>query len=69
MIIVKMQDDEKMVEMIPPFTPDFEANVKQERIEYWIRIWTMHLLRGAENLCQVKMNREVCSGARDRVED
>jgi len=34
MMIVKIHDDENMEEIIPPFTPDFAAKVKQDNIEY-----------------------------------
>lgn len=50
-----MQEEEKMAAMIPPLTPDLPANVKHERMAYWIIICTKHLLKGAENLCQVMM--------------
>jgi hypothetical protein len=32
-MIVKIQEDEKIEEMIPEFTPDWKANLKQAYIE------------------------------------
>jgi len=59
MMIVKMQEEEKMVEIMPPFTPDLAAKVKQDKMAYWIIICTKHLLRGAENLYQVIMYKDL----------
>jgi hypothetical protein len=53
--MVKKQDEVKIVEIIPLFTPDFEANTKQTSTAMYIEIYTKHLDSGAENLYQVIM--------------
>ena len=48
-----MHEEENIVEIIPPFTPDLAAKAKQDNMVCKIKTCEKHLLRGAENLCQV----------------
>ena len=53
MIIENMELDEKIVEMIPPLTPDWEANIKHMFEITWISNCVTPLLKAAENLSHV----------------
>ena len=53
MIIENMELDEKIVEIIPPLTPDWAANIKHMFEITWMSSCVTPLLKAAENLSQV----------------